>query len=264
MNDLGTKLSHLPLVQRKELAEVITQYREVFPDVPSKTNLIEHDVDVGDSAPIKQHPYRVRPLDAKIQTIAKFPIPTSRKELARFLGMVGYYRNFCLNFSEIAAPLTNLLSKKVKFVWTDDCQLAFDKVKLLLQKSPVLKSPDYEKPFKLIIDSSDVGTGSVLVQEASDGLDHPVSYFSKKFLKYQKNYSVVEKETLGLVLALEHFDVYLGSTPSKIKVYTDHIPLTFLKTMKNKNQRLVKWSLALQEYNLEIQHIPGSENVVAH
>ena len=362
LNDLGTKLSHLPLVQRKELAEVITQYREVFPDVPGKTNLIEHDVDVGDSAPIKQHPYRVspmkkelldkevqfmlendiieesqsnwsspcilvpkhgckgyiddvvifsdnwsnhirqikrffqimreakstinlmksefgkatvkylghivgqgqvRPLDAKIQTIVKYPIPTSRKELARFLDMAGYYRNFCLNFLEIAAPLTNLLSKTVKFVWTDDCQQAFDKVKLLLQKSPVLKSPDYEKPFKLIIDSSDVGIGSVLVQEASDGLDHPVSYFSKKFLKYQKNYSVVEKETLGLVLALEHFDVYLGSMPFKIKVYTDHNPLTFLKTMKNKNQRLVRWSLALQEYNLEIQHIPGSENVVA-
>ena len=55
---------------------------------------------------------QVRPLDAKIQTIVKFPIPTSRKELARFLGMAGYYRNFILNFSEIAAPLTNLLSKK--------------------------------------------------------------------------------------------------------------------------------------------------------
>ena len=223
------------------------------PELVTLNNRLGHIVGQG----------QVRPLDAKIQTIVKYPIPTSRKELARFLGMAGYYRNFCLNFSEIAAPLTNLLNKKVKFVWTDDCQLAFDKVKLLLQKSPVLKSPDYEKPFKLIIDSSDVGTGSVLVQEASDGLDHPVSYFSKKFLKYQKNYSVVEKETLGLVLALEHFDVYLGSTPFKIKVYTDHNPLTFLKTMKNKNQRLVRWSLALQEYNLEIQHIPGSENVVA-
>ena len=106
--------------------------------------------------------------------------------------------------------------------------MAFDKVKLLLQKSPVLKSPDYEKPFKLITDSSDVGTGSVLVQEASDGLDHFVSYFSKKFLKYQKSYSVVEKETLGSVLALEHFNVYFGSTPFKIKVYTEHKPLTFL------------------------------------
>ena len=121
---------------------------------------------------------QVRALGAKIQTIAKFPIPTSWKEVARFLGMARYYRKFCLNFSEIAAPLTNLLSKKVKFVWTDDSQLAFDKVKLLLQKSPVLKSRDYEKPFKLIIYSSDVGSGALLVQEASDGLDHPVSYFS--------------------------------------------------------------------------------------
>ena len=66
LNDLDTKLSHLPSVQRKELAEVITQYREVFPDVPSKTNLIEHDVDVGDSTPIKQHPYRVSPMKKEL------------------------------------------------------------------------------------------------------------------------------------------------------------------------------------------------------
>ena len=104
-----------------------------------------------------------------------------------------------------------------------------------------------------------------MVQEASDGLDHPVSNFSKKFLKYQINYSVVEKETLGLVLTLDHFDVYSGLTPFKINTYTDHNPLTFLKTMKNKKQRSVRWSIhvALQEYNLEIQHIPASENVVA-
>ena len=154
----------------------------------------------------------------KIMREAKLTITLMKSEFGKatvkYLG-AGYYRNFCLNFSEIAAPLTNLISKKVKFVWTDDCQLAFDKVKLLLQKSPVLKSPDYKKPFKLIIDSSDVGTGSVSVQEASDGLGHNVSYFSKKFLNNQKNYSVVEKDTLGLALALEHFDVYLGSTHSK-------------------------------------------------
>ena len=74
LNDSGTKLSHLPLVHRKDIGVVITQYREVFPDVPSKTNLIEHDV--GDSAPIKQHPYRVSPmkkelLDKEVQYMLK-------------------------------------------------------------------------------------------------------------------------------------------------------------------------------------------------
>ena len=88
---------------------------------------------------------QVRPLDAKIPTIAKFPIPTSQKELA-ILGMAGYYRNFCLKFSEIAVQ-TNIIFLLNKFVsGADDCQLAFDKVKLLLQKSPVLKIPDHEKP----------------------------------------------------------------------------------------------------------------------
>ena len=82
---------------------------------------------------------QVRPLDAKIQTIAKFPIPTTQKELARILYMAGYYRNFCLNFSEIASPLTNLLSKKVKFVWTDNSELAFSHK----TEYTVLKRPDY-------------------------------------------------------------------------------------------------------------------------
>ena len=76
LNDLGTKLSQLPSVQRKELAEVINQYREVVPDAPNKTNIMEHDVDVGDFAPIKQHPYRVSPmkkelLDKEVQYMLK-------------------------------------------------------------------------------------------------------------------------------------------------------------------------------------------------
>ena len=91
--------------------------------------------------------------------------------------------------------------------------MAFDKV-----KSPVLISPVDEKPFKLIIDSSDVGTDAVSVKEASDG--SPCHLFFKE-IHQKKLLQWLKKETLGLVLALDHFDVYLGSTPFKIKVYTD-------------------------------------------
>ena len=147
---------------------------------------------------------QVRPLDAKIKTITKFSIPNSQKEIARFLGIAGYYRNFCLNFWEIAAPLTNLLSQKVNFVWTDDCQLAFDKVKLT-PKIPCFEKSRLQIAFKLIIDSSDVGTGALLVQEASDGLDHPVSYFSKKFLKYQKKLFSGGKRNIRLSFSRRSF-----------------------------------------------------------
>ena len=206
---------------------------------------------------------QVKPLTAKIDTIVKFPVPTNRKELMRFLGMAGFYRKFCRNFSDVVACLTDLLGKNVKFQWTQNCQKAFDRIKSMLQSSPVLISPNYEKPFTLIIDASDIGAGGIVVQEDSHGVEHPVGYFSKKFLKHQKNYSTIEKETLALLLALSHFDIYLGSTPHVINVYTDHNPLTFIHKMKNKNQRLVRWSLTLQEYNLNIKHIAGKENVVA-
>ena len=77
------------------------------------------------------------------------------------------------------------------------------------------------------------------------------------------NYSTCEKETLALLLALQHFKVYVGSTTTPVKVFTDHNPLVFINKMKNRNQRLVRWSLALQEYNLDISHIKGRDNVMA-
>ena len=115
---------------------------------------------------------------------------------------------------------------------------------MLLQSAPVLIAPDFNKPFKLTVDSSDLGVGAVLMQEHS-GIDLPICYFSKKFLKHQKNYSTIEKETLAFILALNHFDVYLETTFHPIQVFTDHNPLTFINRMKNNNQRLVRWSITL-------------------
>ena len=180
----------------------------------------------------------------------------------RFLGMAGYYRKFCNNFSAIAEPLTNLLGKKAKYVWTADCQKSFDKLKAILRSAPVLLAPSFDKEFKLAVDASDVGAGSVLLQEDDNGVDHHVCYFSKKFNKHQRNYSTIEKECLSLILALQHFEVYLASSHAPIVVFSDHNPLTFIHKMKNKNQRLLRWSLMLQEHNLDIRHIRGRDNII--
>ena len=166
------------------------------------------------------------------------------------------------NFSVIAEPLTNLLGKRVKYVWTDDCQKSFDKLKAILKSAPVLLAPSFDKEFKLAVDASDVGAGSVLLQEDDGDVDHPVCYFSKKFNKHQRNYSTIEKECLSLILALQHFEVYLASSVTPIVIFSDHNPLTFIHKMKNKNQRLLRWSLMLQEHNLDIRHIKGKDNII--
>ena len=127
----------------------------------------------------------------------------------------------------------------------------------------MLVTPDYYKPFKLQVDASDQGVGAVLLQESSQKVDHPISYFSQKFNKHQRGYSTCEKETLALILALQHFEFYLSSAMHPIEVYTDHNPLVLLGKMRNKNQRLLRWNLQLQEYNITIAHIRGRDNVIA-
>ena len=118
----------------------------------------------------------VAPVAAKVEAILKFPAPTDKHEVMRFIGMAGYYHKFCCNFSVVAEPLTSLLQKQEKFTWSEECQQAFVKIKSLLLSAPVLKAPDFEKPFKLQVDASDVGIRAVLLQESQQGIDHPVSY----------------------------------------------------------------------------------------
>lgn len=182
----------------------------------------------------------VAPIVAKVEAILKFPAPSDKREVMRFLGMARYYRKFCYNFSVVAEPLTILLRKNQKFVWSEECQHSFERIKSLLLSAPVLKAPDFDKPFKLQVDASDIGIGAVLLQESSQGIDHPVCYYSQKLNSHQANYSTSKKETLALLLALQHFDVYLSTSAAPIEIFTDHNPLVFIHNMKNKNQRLLR------------------------
>ena len=95
-------------------------------------------------------------------------------------------------------------------------------------------APNFTKEFKLAVDASDTGAGSVSMQEYSIGVDHTVSYFSKRVNKHQKNYSTIEKECLSLsqILALQHFEVFLTSSSSPTVVFSDHNPLIFIHKIK--------------------------------
>ena len=91
-------------------------------------------------------------------------------------------------------------------------------------------------------------------------VEHPVCYYSKRLNVHQQRYSTVEEEALALLLATRNFTVYFGAHP--VTVYTDHSPLQFLKTMGNFNQKLLSWSLELQQYNLNIVHRAGTKNLI--
>ena len=195
---------------------------------------------------------------SKIQAVQSFPLPRNQHDIRSFLGLANYYRKFVKGFSKIALPLNRLLTKDVPFKWTNDCQRAFDELKQALTTTPVLAYPDFNKPFILSSDASNMAIGYVLSQIGDDGKEHVIAYGGRALNSAEKAYSVTEQEMLALISAVTHFRVYLLN--NQFTVYTDHKALTWLTTIKHTNNRLIRWVFRLQEYSFDVKHRPGTKH----
>ncbi|GFY66042.1 transposon Tf2-11 polyprotein [Trichonephila inaurata madagascariensis] len=173
--------------------------------------------------------------------------PRNSKEVSKFLGMSQWYAKFIKNYADLCEPLYNLKRKFKKFVWSTEAQKAFDAVKAAITKAPVLKLPEFQKPFELFTDASSICLGAVLNQE-----QRPVIFASRTLNNAERNYTVTERECLAVVWALNKFRTYLGAMP--IKVITDHAALTRLTHGKNLSSRMIRWVLKLAEFNIEWEH----------
>ena len=202
---------------------------------------------------------KVEPRRKTVQALLEFPRPTNPKQLRSYLGLAGYYRKFIPHFADLSACLTNLLRKGIKFAWSSETEAAFLDLKSRLASRPILRPPDFEKAFSLAVDASNVAIGANLFQ-VIEKVEHPICYYSKRLDIHQQRYSTVEKEALALVLSVRVFSPYFGAQP--VPVYTDHSPLQFVQRMSNYNQKLLRWALELQQYNLLIVHRAGKLNLI--
>lgn len=196
----------------------------------------------------------------KIECMKQFPRPTSVTEMQKFLGMTNYYRRYVDQYAKIAKPLYSLCKKDNPFIWSPACEEAFCKLKEKLVTSPVLIYPDFKQTFIVTTDASEYAVGAV-VSQGDIPHDRPIQYFSKTLGPAQSNYSVIEKELLAIVWAIENFRHYLYGR--EFLVITDHKPLIYLFGTKNINSRLYRWKLTLMEYQFKIIHRKGTQNVVA-
>lgn len=199
----------------------------------------------------------IRPCPRKTQVIKNFPRPQTVTEIKSFLGLVGYYRRFILQFAHYSSALTRLTKKNAKFIWDNDCQEAFDYLRESLTKAPVLQYPDPDRKFYLSTDASGFAIGAILHQ-VYDGQELPVAYASRQMVKAELNYSTTEKECLALIWGIKQFRNYLWG--QEFTVYTDHQPLKWLMGIKDPSTRLMRWSLALSEYTFNIEYKPGKKH----
>lgn len=196
----------------------------------------------------------VEPEPGKLSSVRDFPRPTGVRGVREFLGLIGYYRRHVRDFARIAKPLTALTKKNTEFLWSDEAQAAFEELKETLVTAPLLRYPDFSRPFIVATDASKFAAGAVLSQ-SFHGKEHPVAFASRQFSPVEQRYSATERECLAVVWAVRHFRCYLYGR--RFRLVTDCQPLKWLLNVKDPSSRLARWNLQLQEYDFEIEHKPG-------
>ncbi|GFY09502.1 retrovirus-related Pol polyprotein from transposon 412 [Trichonephila clavipes] len=197
----------------------------------------------------------------KSVSINEFPVPKDQKQIKSFLGCCNFYRRYIKNFAKRALPLTNLLRKDTPFEWTSETQEAFDDIKKAILNPPVLALPDQNAELQITTDASSRGIRAVLEQRYPNSEVKPLYFFSKKLKPSQSKYNATVLEFFAIYTALNFFRPFLLGR--KFKVFTDHKPLAGFFSNKNPSSKILRWKLALEEFNYDIHYIRGSLNSVA-
>ena len=161
----------------------------------------------------------------KIEAVVNWKPPKNMSEVRSFLGLAGYYRKFVEVFSKIAAPLTKLTRKDVKYDWVDACQQSFEELKGRLTSAPVLALPNERDGFVVYSDASRQGLGCVLMQN-----DRVIAYASRQLKKHEENYPTHDLELAAVVFAQKIWRHYLYGVSCRI--FTDHKSLQYIFTQK--------------------------------
>ena len=120
---------------------------------------------------------------SNIEAVKSWVRPTNVTEVRSFVGLASYYRRFVKEFSSIASQLTNLTKQSVPFVWSDECEESFHKLKNLLTTAPILTLPVEGRNFVVYCDASYSGLGAVLMQEKN-----VIAYASRQLKVHGRNY----------------------------------------------------------------------------
>ncbi|KAG3071855.1 hypothetical protein PI125_g22646 [Phytophthora idaei] len=180
--------------------------------------------------------------------------------LQRFLWLARYYRRFIHGFAQLLLPLSSLVKKNVVWVWQEPQRLAFNAVKLAIQQAPILRLPDFDKPFIVTTDSSHDCIEGVLAQ-LHDGHDLPVAFYSKKLGVHELNWPVHEKELFTIKQAMTRWRHYLHG--SRFDVVTDNSACKWFLQHPWVSGRLARWIDFFATFDFKLHHRPGSQNAVA-
>ena len=192
----------------------------------------------------------------KVKAVMSWERPKSVFEIRSFSGLVGYYRRFIKDFSRLAAPMTRLTWKGVKFEWDDLCERAFQKLKRRLTLAPIMIVLERGLMYTIYCDASKEGLGCVLMQSR-----RVVAYGSRQLKIQERNYPTHDMELAAIFFALKIWCNYLYS--EQFEVFSDHKSLKYIFTKRDLNMRQRRWMKYLEDYDFTFHYHSSKANVVA-
>ncbi|KAF8754271.1 Reverse transcriptase (RNA-dependent DNA polymerase) [Rhizoctonia solani] len=178
----------------------------------------------------------------KVEAVASWPQPKTVKQVQAFLGFDNY------------------LSWIPHGQWGNQEDQAFQELKSLVTKAPVLVYSNPELPYFLETDASGVAMGAVLSQRGPDNQLHPIAYMSKSFSGAKANYNTHDKELLALIKALEEWRIFLEAMDCPVQVFMDHRNLEYWMQAQTFNRRHAQWQIFLSDFNFDIHYCPGKQS----
>lgn len=206
----------------------------------------------------------IKPKAKLVEAIVNSPTPKSKDELGSFLGLAEFYSKFVNQFSQKTFEMRQLMKCKTQFSWSEACQNAFQEIKTAIANAPTVQGFNPSADTFVTTDASGTGLGGVLSQISEQGVEVVIAFTSRSLSPCEEKYSVIERETLACVWALEHFRKFIWG--KKFVLRSDHKPITKLLTTEGlcrASARIARLSMRLQDFVYKVQYVPGAKNVIA-
>ena len=199
----------------------------------------------------------MKPDPEKVKAIKQMPVPQTKEDLLKFLGIMTCIASFIPNFSDKSQPLRDLLKNDTPFVLHEDHINCFNELKAILSSEACLAYYDPKKPVTLEVDVSQKGVGAALLQN-----NRPVAFASKTLDQTQSNYPNIDREMLAIVFGITGFHTYLYGR--HFKVVTDHRPLVMIvdKPLHKAPPRLQRMLYKIQGYDFQLTYKSGNTKVL--
>ncbi|KAL0251361.1 hypothetical protein GEMRC1_000574 [Eukaryota sp. GEM-RC1] len=190
-------------------------------------------------------------------------------EVRSFVGSINFIRDWIPNLASVLEPISNLLRKTNKIIWTAETETCFKEILKLISSNIPLNLPDPKATILISTDASEVGLSGIIWEQIEDcptgtplieRKTRPLCFYSKKFTDSQRNWPTIQEELYAILATLTLSLLSSFLLTKRFTLFCDHKNLSYLISAPEKNRIVTRWIHILANFEFELVHTAGEDN----